>query len=138
MEDKYYVPEIEELRVGFELEIYEANPQTWATVLIKDKEELFVATYTKPEWRKVKYLSKECIESLGFKCTGVAVDIWFAKEGTFKIGDWTSYKIILHYGLKDHRIFIMADDRGEMQTLFEGECKNKSELKDILKKVGAI
>jgi hypothetical protein len=43
---------------------------------------------------RVKYLDREDIESLGFKYMGSSVDLWFEKEGTFEIGNWTSYKNI--------------------------------------------
>ncbi len=82
---------------------------------------------------EVKHLTKEDIESQGFEFTGRSIDIWFKKEGSFQIGSWTSYKITLHYGTYDNRLFVYADDTGEETPIFQGEIKTLDEFKTLMK-----
>lgn len=155
MESKYYTPTIEEFHIGFEFEeLFQDKP---TKMKVYSKEELKAFPYS---WQKlkldtshsisritskiaqdkvrVKYLDQQDIEDLGFIYTGKSIDIWFEKKGYFQIGDWVSFKIKLHYGLHDNRLYIIAMDCGDEYKLFEGIVKNKSELKKILQQVGVL
>lgn len=140
----YFTPDIEDISIGYIAEI-QIPLQTslfngkYSEILSEFKIEPIRNGYdleyirANPSRIRVSYLTKEQIESLGWIYTGKAIDIWFKKEGSFQIGNWTSYKIVLHYGLQDHRLFIYADDTGTEHPLFEGECKSINELKLISK-----
>jgi hypothetical protein len=78
-------------------------------------------------------LSIEEIESLGWKYTGKAIDVWFKKTGIFQRTSWTAYEAILHYNLRDGWLFIYLVDAGEEHPIFEGRCNTIDELKNILK-----
>lgn len=84
---------------------------------------------------RTPYLTKEQIEGEGWKYTGRSVDIWFEKEGDFQIGNWTSYKVRMHYG-EDQRLFIHAVDSGGEHYLFEGKCPSINEFRKICKLIG--
>jgi len=137
MEAKYYTPQVDEFFVGFEFEelnILSVYDDHWK---VKVKKEVF----TQELWRsgysnwnfldklqegkiRVKYLDKEDIESLGFKGN----DILF------------EYKNFTIFLLED-RILIseeLIDNLGIKNQCrrFEGNIKNKSELKQVLKMLG--
>lgn len=151
MKDKYYTPAIEEFHVGFEYEELINDDMLsirsdnhiddiyWCKIKLSDNYISFseLPSKIKYEQIRVKYLDKEDIESLGFIYKGKTVDLWFEKEGTFLINTWTSYKIIIHYGI-DHRLYVEAQDTGNEECLFQGEIKNKSELKTLLKQLNII
>lgn len=127
---KYYTPEIEEFYVGFEFESnYVLFNKTekgseWEKIILDDSQfGWFYSAYTndavKSEFR-VKYLDKEDIESLGFKLI----------EENFYYKRYCKDKYILrHYGLTS---IIIQDEHGE---LFDGDIKNKSELKKLFKQL---
>jgi len=157
MENKYYIPTIEELlkHIIDEKFIYtHLNPSSNDGNMVEIRFEsdtvnsihFFIEVndvdgniYSiNTELYRIKYLDQEDIESLELKYTGKATHIWFEKEGSFNMGSWTSYKIRLHYGLRDQRMFIVALDSGDEYTIFQGIVKNKSELKQVLKMIGVI
>ena len=142
---RYYVPKIEEFYLGFEYAVFYNNTDvehygTWISeefrkVLTGDKRTGDLELLIKNKKVRVKYLDRKDIENLGFKHIGNAVDIWYELEGRFDIGNWTSYKIQMHYGRTDHRMFINAIDFGDEHKIFEGYVRNKSELKKLLKQL---
>ena len=144
MSDKHYIPSIEEFHVGFEYETHEisrdesgskeGNYDRWEPRIADKKKLEFIWKYGVKGIR-VKYLDSEDIESLGFVFTGESIDKWFKLEGSFDIGSWTSYKIVLHFNESDNSVFIYADDRGSEEVLFNGILKNKSELARLLKQL---
>ena len=134
--DNYYTPELNEFHPGF---IYEHVLGTgkWVKVVCTE----FSSFADSPHCLdlnkvRVKYLDRDCIESLGFKFYEKGVDHWFIKRGEFNMGTWTSYAITLQAGFHDHRVRIVADDRGEDEVRYVGTIKNKSELKVLLKQLG--
>lgn len=138
MENKYYTPEIEDLRVGYECQWNDLS--IWRDEIL-DSYGLFATIINESNESLVdkirtKHLDKQDIESLGWKFKGKSIDIWFEKEGDFDMGSFTTYKIIMHYGLEDHRMFIYADDQGTEYDLFKGEIKSINELKYIQKLLG--
>ncbi len=138
--NKYYTPEIEEFYVGFEYEylikwgnsIEEAwrkskigNPNWYAKTVtdLISKEEI-----------RVKYLDKEDIESLGFERSRGFKSYYqnwddFLLKGT---------EIMLWWNKNNNLVAITKFDkiRFKDRTYFEGEIKNKSELKKVLKMIG--
>ena len=136
--NKYYTPSIEEFYVGFEFEILNRGIEWSKTYYGSSRLALLESSISElinKDYIRVKYLDSSDIESLGFKYRGRAIDLWFEMEGDFQIGNWTSYKIILHYG-NDHRLYIEAMDNINEERLFQGTINNKSELIKILKQIG--
>ena len=149
--NKYYVPEIEEFRVGFEYE--RMNGDKW------EKDELGKTDCFGTHARgyenefeeicmgirsvRVKYLDSQDIEELGFTLKHKVVDLWFEKEGTFESPAKETYlysKIFINYGLHDRYCKIRAkyaSDNDEIE-LFRGTILNKSELIFIFKRIGVL
>ena len=145
-EAKYYTPEIEEFRVGFECEtLVQGFEEIWSKIIL-------YAEFDKNGWDsniedtligiddgflavRVKYLDSEDIEELG----GI------------KISDY-EYNIngaILEINYSDNTHITISEIRQEWEMtaipsktaeyyfpLFMGKIKNKSELKQVLKMIG--
>lgn len=137
-ETKYFTPDIEDIRVGYECEI--SKFKEWTPTIITWDYNIDGLTYcmkVSPDaCIRVPYLTKEQIEAEGWKSIGRSTDIWFEKEGDFEIGSWTSYKIRIHYGLHDKRLYVDAIDRGDEVKLFQGECKDINTFRFICKLLG--
>lgn len=137
MKDKYFVPDIEDFRVGYEYQKTAKfmNFDKWKNCTFGTTntrlETIGSALYTKEI--RVSYLTKEQIEAEGWIYSGKAVDLWFKKDGNFQIGSWTAYQLKLHYGLNDHRLYVYAEDCNNEHPLFEGECKSINEFRYICK-----
>jgi len=82
-------------------------------------------------------MTKEDIEKLGWIYKSKSIDIWFFKKGTFDMGSWTAYMIIMHYGLHDSRLHIYADDPGSGNyELFRGIIKTPEEFQILMNQIG--
>ena len=152
MENKYYTPEIEEFHVGFEYEMRDM----WTDGFIKmtltkemlwewrtrTREELSELQKTsegcvgnpgadyRHEWERittgikdgnirVKKLNIEDIENFGF--ISIGLNGWENKKGNC---------LMIH---RDGNIILLKSRAGT--CLFDGEIKNKSELKVVLKQI---
>lgn len=130
----YYTPELNEFHVGFEYEIFTTNGSGFGWV--KEVFELytFESMPSTPDGGekpfiyfigysnevRVKKLSKECIESLGWKKDG--------KDCNYKIG---TYCLWFDPNLID--LTISNDDSYENYiSYFIGDIKNKSELSKLM------
>lgn len=149
MNNKYFTPDIEDIRIGYECECLWCcqDPRPWWSikVLKEDLKDTKSLPIEEVYWRiknneiRVPYLTKEQIEAEGWKFKGKSVDLWWEKEGSFDIGNWTSYKVVMHYGMKGHignqdlRLYIYAEDQGDEHRLFEGECKDINTFRQIQK-----
>src|SRR5690554_127385 len=137
MDSNHYTPTIEEFHIGFELEYYDGDSDSWKPLVISkdtydwdswgayhdDKTHPF-SSYAK---FRVKYLDRGDIESFGY------VRINFYDDGKGP----ASYR-----WEKDHvRIYLLSKQFVRIEydsgvPLFEGTIKNKSELKRILVQLG--
>jgi len=160
-EKKYYTPKIEEFHVGFEYEIHlmsvgglvvldsqtkeinrisEPDIKVWEPT-VYNNDIVFGRTLDNIQQLinnnqiRVKYLDQEDIESLGFILKHTSIDLWFERPGVFLRDDGYHLKNIkLNYGTHDQRLKLVFDyTAGETQVHFEGQIKNKSELKRLLK-----
>ena len=125
MENKYYEPDVEDFYVGM---IYETEQDELRGIweentinTLRELEELckynskYIGKYSNI---RVKYLSKEDIESLGFK----------------------QHEKLKYQYYKDHFMFVelhrdnqySIEDLTDSQCIFYGMIKNKSELKKLL------
>jgi len=148
-EAKYYIPEIEELRVGFECEIqssYGFQKGIFPEVLYLDTlsgfraDEIGAIEAVKSSNIRVKYLDSEDIESLGF----------IFNAGVTERTDRFSYKNFMLYFNREAKIVRIAEMNRQIvfqrafpmgveldyKELFNGTVKNKSKLKQVLKMIG--
>lgn len=151
MENKYYIPEISELYVGFEYEEYNQYRDKWCKKILtkKDLESLgsfmynFLESFESDNIR-VKYLDKSDIESFGFVCVGENSDGF---EFQNEINDYLFYDIYFD-PTNDNEVIIekfyqtklVAHKTNEYSstTVFNGKIKNKPELKKVLQMIGVI
>ena len=154
MENKYYTPEIEEFHVGFEYQVpigLDEDERNYIKLTWDEHckfEDVFNISYddgvlaeiTVPKCYKVKYLDREDIEECGFYYIKECDDLK-NKQNTFKKtkSDDEIYCFVFDYGLS--KITISVHDKnlkynGNIQRVFNGEIKNKSELKRLLKQLG--
>lgn len=164
MENKYYTPDISEFHVGFEYERMNGtdwekaeltNVDCWGT-MARGYENEFEEIDSLIRSVRVKYLDKEDIESLGFK-ESASIENYFYRElncnseklilelAQYEVGGGYSPNSIGDMRFES-RIKISntggtpANVLGKWITsngvIYHGECKNKSELKQILKMIG--
>lgn len=162
--NKYYTPEIEEFHIGFEYEFYgmstgglsilnakknklekikDPDIKIWTKEkLYKDDSGIFNRTLKSirglliSDQIRVKYLDREDIESLGFKYNGSKMIKNYRDEFNLEIGA-IRYNLTYIYGKKLLKInsenLVMFEEH--LNYLFQGNIKNKSELKRILKQL---
>jgi hypothetical protein len=133
--DKYYAPELEEFHVGFEFETRYLERDWVKKELTFDDFGFYTSTWyvdSVPETEfRVKCLDKEDIESLGWK----------------QEFDMQAY--ILNSNSSGHQLYDDHDDpegKGkhitiyglDINVIFKGYVKNKSELKKLLKQLKII
>lgn len=132
MENKYYTPSIEEFCVGFEYE--RMNGDKWCKDIINPNdlcsgrdgfENEFEEIYRKLRDVRVKYLDKEDIESLGFEFGEYSKGRF--KNETIELFNKFSTVWVIHAIGSDYR-----------DKLFEGNIKNLSELKVLLKQLNIL
>ena len=144
--NKYYQPEIEEFHVGFELEVgnkaSKGKSTKWTKSVIESDEDLFYNYLKGYVELRVKYLSKECIEELGFKNkpTGYENGLLSKYEyGLITSDDIIKIQTYWHYSTRERenliRIFKGKKYKYPYEEIFRGDIKNKSELKKILKMI---
>jgi hypothetical protein len=139
-ENKYYQPSIEEFHVGFEYEItpvipkndfrkyvFPNHPRAGIEYPRLLSEFGIVESYLNNKQIRVKYLSKEDIESLG----------WTMVENTlFTLPDKNSPHPNSFYHLNFFDNNIIKIVKPFYDGIFLGEIKNKSELIKVLKQTG--
>lgn len=142
LKEQYYIPDISDLRVGYECEVWGYSSENGNSYIkvklpqgIKITQEYFIQSRI-----KTPFLTKEQIEAEGFVFKSRSIDYWFEKEGWFEIGNeksptpWRTNKIMIHYGLEhDHRLFVSVNDGGDQHSLFEGYCPSVNEFRQIMK-----
>ncbi len=147
MENQYFRPLVEDLRVGYECELWDSwayTKENWRKIVIGEQDDENSASY--PYYDvfvdyadnicnlRTLYLTREQIEKEGWKYTSKSIDIWFEKEGMFdRENNYIVYKLKMHYNLQDKWLSINIDDRGEDQFIFNGKCKCINEFRIIMK-----
>lgn len=166
MENKYYVPSIEDFRVGFEFEhkdpYYEGREEFQEAVIetselvryYNSQDKLF--NYWEAEhllsnilWDienkniRVKYLDKNDIESFGFDCMRAELNM---NNKHFFFKPWINIDgknktpvrcYTLQWTPEKNNIVIQTTD-DVPSILFNGKVKNKSELKMVLQMIGVL
>lgn len=144
-ENKYYTPDVENIRYGYEMEwLNKANESSFVL------DGVDVDTWTKWDYEfqglslngirnmiadkrlRVLYLTKEQIEELGWK--EVNNQFMFPPWYSYEKGLWS-----LGYNIESHQIGIMIKDPSTVPDyprdcgIYRGECKSINELKYIMK-----
>lgn len=133
-EAKYYVPEIEEFRVGFECEYFNRHCEKYIPITIDrsnyniddtgDYENDYLFSYRGENKFRVKYLDVEDIESFGFKPDP-------SGERYFELGGYQLYVNI-------HPIHNITIYNEAATIIFQGTVKNANELKKVLQMIGVL
>ena len=146
MENKYYKPDLEEFHLGFEYEAESTrypdrnnwHPETF--YLNKGHLNLVTINTLYHNKVRVKYLDKEDIESLGFIHEGGKLSMYGSQYYIKTLKDAINHDTIIRLEKTQGIIQITTEHEGGMDSkpyvLFNGFCKNKSELKRILKQIG--
>ena len=143
MENKYYLPKIEELHIGFECEIDQSEINKnfkWCEYVIGTDYETITIARAVSEVNKngirVKYLDRQDIESFGFICAGI---------GEYqKLDDNTDDFIIVDTNFIDDLNVRICYEKSTGEnvsteyTMFDGAIKNKSEFKKLLIQLNII
>jgi hypothetical protein len=135
-EKKHYYPGIEELHVGFrvELKLHEIKP--WEEHIIIPRDNFELQEYINNKLIRVKCLDKEDIESLGFVESGLKKDLFLFKNKIDLTNVGREYTIGLNTNYINHHVIIFAVPYNKTLefnfNLFVGKLKNKSELKRIM------
>lgn len=139
MENKYYIPGIEEFNVGFEYEYQEYNDDLDECVDFWIKRFLYHLEDFTGEMEdaltdgrvRVKYLNQEDIESIGFKLDPIRS--YFNYRNSFSLIN-EPYKLSLDHIYNENKIILRGHKVDyPTKTLFEGTIKNLSEFKKLLK-----
>ena len=134
-ENVYYTPEIEEFFVGFEYErrheLINHNKEWFSGEQIHIKSNLsYIESEITNNRIRVKHLSKECIEELGFtEYNGVY------KKGNYCLDVLQKYNCIQYEGPEYPVMIFSYKIALDYNCIFQGTIKNKSELKKLLKQL---
>ena len=143
--EQYYTPAIEEFHIGFEYERCDSGYEYFKDIFPRAIDlNLF---YKDPErfisYFRVKHLTVEDVESLGWKCH--ANTDWLINYAVKKLSDnealWL-HRIDGNHNFKIETILtsnatIHSKPYGRYnETLYQGEIKNKSEFIRLIKQLG--
>jgi hypothetical protein len=128
MDNKYYTPSIEDIRVGYECECLwqRPEPKTWDRIKITETDtEKYLELSVEDVLRRVKsneirtpYLTKEQIEAEGWR------------------------NVTHHYKKEDYNLMLPYDDKylirvfKGIEPIFQGHCPSINELRIITKLLG--
>jgi hypothetical protein len=144
-EEKYYVPDREDFKEGFEYEKlyntysppdFKLTSSNWLKETFDDftsEENYLFNRQLMDNNIRVPFLTKEDIEKEGWVYNGKSIDLWFYKEGEFERTSYTVYKVTLHYNLEDKWLLIYLKDNGEDVLIFQGKCRCINDFKTVCK-----
>jgi len=152
--DKYYTPDISELHVGMEYERFNHLEGKWIKDYLDYSHFQTILNEEECDWSehhiRVKYLDKEDIESFGFSHKNIQesfqteirnCQLFFGKKCIYESLEKNHLIYYIKYFIEDNHCVIRLDNNETKQKniqIFNGEIKNKSELKKILKMIGVI
>jgi len=130
---KYYTPEISEFHVGFEYERCDDGYKWFSDVYPRALEHIKLENFL--SYTRVKYLDREDIESLDYvlhrKDVTMGYDEYCHKrhKEVLPPGNDSNLNVILKKG---NNVIVYKN----LEIVFSGTIKNKSELKKLLKQLG--
>ena len=146
MEEKYYTPDLEEFRDGFEFESFiivkVKNPlppmgedsfiREWKNQIFNfnffDKDGISLLFKQNTQWVRVKYIDKEDIENLG----------WTKHLSKYTLNDM-ELLFAENYSETYFNCLIQSKkEKGKTDVYFYGRIKNKSELKTLMKQLDIL
>lgn len=151
MEDKYYIPEIEEFHVGFEyqhaadvfidgIKLSKDSPESWFDTSLGSDDSLseIEVKLSMLDVIRVKYLDAEDMIELGYSQKEHSVDHQLVFVSSFELRGTVPAIAQLIYSKRSHHLLVSVcfGKSPEFQTIYAGQCKNKSKLKQILKDIG--
>lgn len=152
MDNKYYIPQLEEFHAGFRYQGYSivtVNYKNdivfeWEDRVFKEGHKIYAGNdMLIPENCRVKYLDRQDIEELGWKFEGLTKD-GSNTEIYGGISSYTFYRLVCKDGSSSIAIFKALPKKGE-GNLFSGKdtdgsyylkINNYNELKFIMTKIG--
>lgn len=131
---KYFIPDIEDLRVGYECEYHSKSQLGWIKLMVHDYHfrtkipkgytgiSIFnISEYLRQDnWIRTPYLTKEQIEAEGWK---INPDIHMLNGNAFKKDEWE-----LEWTGKYIKIW-----KPNQFGIYKGECKSINEFKTLMK-----
>jgi hypothetical protein len=146
MENKYFTPDIEDICIGYELEMNwnRAYEEKWVTIKISIQDEEFAYTDEISEIinalddgmseARVPYLTKEQIEAEGWEHVG----------GKLLSGDFQDYQkdnFSMRYATDTRKLSIMVRDPSFSNehfqvTILKAECRDINTFRKIIKLLG--
>lgn len=128
MENKYFTPEISDIRFGYEYEKWIPAEKEWRKSTIVDLRLDFIFTAfsgkIQEQWIRVPYLTKEQIEAEGWESCGEIGD--YKKDGYKAL-----YGIISNSSKSQHYLSIVQGDNFFVR--YAGECKDINTFRYIMK-----
>jgi len=140
MENKYFTPSIEDIRIGYECEAHLLiieRVDKWIPIKFKGVCEDVRKYHSQGVYRTL-YLTKEQIEEEGweFKQTNKIRD-WYEIESPEDGGNWYGYYIYKAQLIYDEEMKLMkisfCFDCTTWETVFEGECKCINTLRSVMR-----
>jgi len=122
MENEYFIPDIEDIYIGYELEHLSANGY------IETKFEINSSLHALQELIKlnqirVPYLTKEQIEAEG----------WEYEKEIKTVQCYDKENIFIAYSEKTHRMLIRKHNNETWKTIYFGRCKDINAFRKIIK-----
>lgn len=146
--NKYYIPDIEDIHIGYEceLKLKENSKTKWCKIIIEDGQDIeeIVRSYCYgiPNDIRTPYLTKEQIEAEGWKSIGnMGIldlsnnDEFITTNDLFVRDDYPNMTIHYNYAIHDMWITIpgkiVEHKISYRANIFHGECKSINEFRYI-------
>jgi len=128
MENKYFTPDIEDLYVGYKLEIKGKHDTNWQPVVLGKDAIWHKFTNLENlgqvmEQLRVPYLTKEQIEAEG----------WEYEKEIKTVQCYDKENIFIAYSEKTHRMLIRKHNNETWKTIYFGRCKDINAFRKIIK-----
>jgi hypothetical protein len=157
MENKYFTPDIEDICIGYELEMNwnRAYEKKWVPIKISIQDEEFAYTDEISEIinalddgmseARVPYLTKEQIEAEGWKYYQNIPDAVVSKGYVEYYKDVEWFKVVISISETNHYLTVekvfqnvqIGDELKEFRnTIYNGECKDINTFRKIIKLLG--
>lgn len=147
--EKYYTPSLNEFHIGFRYEasreatlINEGKGNNWYSKSISSLQDF--DTLGRYENLRVSYLDQTDIEDLGWSGYKRSICDWYYIKGFYQLKNQLKYSAFRLLHCRDRNTVKITgfeyeyqlNEETEGEDLFNGECKNYNELKNIMTLIG--